>query len=155
MCLTRRTSTSLLQIIFSCIYQYSDDPENGKETWKARFKDPHHRNIRNLQKCSLDSDPAHLEALVVCKVADPTLCATRKRIGRLVKDNVEEEVIIIVPEQMLKRLRKEQILLPRSTSKRKANTTKYRKQEKDNEEDLPKCQKNIDNIETSLSLSRI
>lgn len=99
--------------------QHIYDPRDRKEPWKARSGDLQRLIIQNLQKFFWRSDPAQPEALLVEKTAHPISHATRKRTGRLLKDDVEGENISIVVGLLPKRSRKEQVLLLRSIATKK------------------------------------
>lgn len=77
-----------------------------------------------MHNCFSETDPEQPQALVIRKAADPTSRPTRKSGRRFPTDGVEEKDINVVPDVLINRFRKDQILIPRSTATRKPNTSK-------------------------------
>lgn len=94
----RSKSVSLLQIVFSCMHLHSCDSRYKKKPLNARSGGRQHRIIREVQMFFSDSDPTHLKALVIGKVAGQTLQTTQKRGRRFLSDDAEREGVILVPE---------------------------------------------------------
>lgn len=69
------------------------------------------------------------------KAAHPIPRITRKLCRSFLRDEVEEEGIIIVSWLLLERSWKEQVLVSRTTANKKANNSKPGNQEEDEEED--------------------
>lgn len=118
------TSSPLLQMFSSCLRLRSFDPKDKKASWKAQYEGRQHHTIRNVQKFYLDSDPAPPEVLAIRTHAHPNPLISERRTNRFLKDDVEEDDIIVLQEVLPNHSRKKQALVPIRTATKTAKTSK-------------------------------
>lgn len=143
---TCTTGIPLLRMFFSCICLHSYDPMVTKNIWNARQR----RIIRNVHRFFSGFDPAQPEALKTGNAPDQIPHATRKRNRMFPRDDVEEANITVVPERLPKRSQKEQVLVPRSTVMKRANTSKPGMPERDEEEVQTEDEENFDEKQAAV-----
>lgn len=66
------------------------------------------------------------------------------------RNGVEGKDIIVVPERLLRRSRKEYVFVPRSTATKKGSTSKPGKEEKEKEEDHAKGEENLNDKQADM-----
>lgn len=82
---------------------------------------------------------------MIVKAADPSPSTTRKRARSFLRNNVDGKDVIVVPEVLPDRSRKEQVLLPRITAPKKASSLEPGNEEKiDEEGDYLKSEEHFD-----------
>lgn len=118
---------------------HSYDPRDGKVVHRTSCEGRHRRIIQVVQKQFLRSDPARPKAPVALKTTDLITCATQKSTKRFLREDLEKGYIVVVPELLSKRSRKEQILVQRSKETKNASTLKPRTSD-NNKEAQPKSE---------------
>lgn len=113
---------------------HSYRPRARKRAWIARSEYHQRRIIRDVQKVFSDFDSAQPEAKVFGKAVDPAARTTQKRTRRISKHDVDEEELTVVLEVLLKRSRKDRVLLSWSTATKETNGPSPGYEEKDEEE---------------------
>lgn len=88
-----------------------------------------------MQDFYSDNDLVQSEAMVIREAADVILRTTRKRARGLLRDNVEGEEIIVVPDVLPKRSRKKPVIVYRSTATKQVSTLSAVNDKKNEEDD--------------------
>lgn len=117
-----------------CSYDGSDK----KGASRTRSEGRQRRITLRVEEFLSDSESAHMEKAVIENAADPASRTTPIGGRRFLKDNVEEDDIIVVPEMLPNRFRKEQVSVSGSTAAEKANISRAGDDGKDEKDDQEK-----------------